>query len=98
MCVFDCDWYINRFIEFMDCCCGGTESTQNHGDDEEELVYTVSQVHPCRDTMFQHPRITACDLLFQLPSSMPLDSSGYYIHISNSPFIFIFFYEGKYTI
>ncbi|KAF3432227.1 hypothetical protein FNV43_RR26966 [Rhamnella rubrinervis] len=65
-----------RFIELMDCCCGGVESTQNHGADEEEVVYTVSQVRTCRDAMFQHPRITACDLLFQLPSSMPLDSSG----------------------
>ena len=62
-----------RFIEWMDCCCAGTENTQNAG---EELLFPVSTVLPCRDTMFQHPRTKACDLLAQLPSSMPLDS-GY---------------------
>jgi hypothetical protein len=66
-----------RFIEWIDCCCAGsTENTQNAG----ELLFPVSSVIPCRDTMFQHPRTKSCDLLAQLPSSIPLDS-GYHIVI-----------------
>ncbi|GLT70644.1 hypothetical protein SLA2020_427080 [Shorea laevis] len=72
-----------RFIEWIDCCCAGsTDDTQNAG----ELLSPVSPVLPCRDTMFQHPRTKSCDLLAQLPSSMPLDS-GIYAQtlISNQP-------------
>ncbi|KAJ4965762.1 hypothetical protein NE237_017611 [Protea cynaroides] len=74
-----------RFIEWMGCCCGGTQSTQNGG---EELLFHVSPVHPCRDIMFQHPRTRACDLLSELPlpSSLPLDP-GIYVDtlLSNQP-------------
>ena len=62
-----------RYIELMDCCCAGTEATQNGG---EELQFPVSAGHPCRDVMFQHPRTKSCELLAQLPSSMSLNS-GY---------------------
>ncbi|XP_062175797.1 transcription factor ABORTED MICROSPORES [Alnus glutinosa] len=63
-----------RFIEWIDCCCAGsTENTQNAG----ELLFPVSSVSPCRDTMFQHPRTKSCDLLAQLPCSIPLDSGIY---------------------
>uniref|UniRef100_A0A6N2L578 BHLH domain-containing protein n=1 Tax=Salix viminalis TaxID=40686 RepID=A0A6N2L578_SALVM len=60
-----------RYIELMDCCCAGTEATQNGG---EELQFPVSAGLPCRDVMFQHPRTKSCELLAQLPSSMPLNS------------------------
>ncbi|XP_043709351.1 transcription factor ABORTED MICROSPORES-like isoform X2 [Telopea speciosissima] len=63
-----------RFIDLMGCCCGGTQNTQNGG---EELLFHGSPVHSCRDIMFQHPRTKACDLLVQLPSSLPLDPGIY---------------------
>ena len=61
----------------MDCCCAGTENGQNGG---EELGFPVSQVIPCRDTAYPHPRASSCDLLAQLPCSVPLNS-GYLIDI-----------------
>ncbi|KAJ4834536.1 hypothetical protein Tsubulata_013682 [Turnera subulata] len=60
-----------RYIELMDCCCAGTEGTQNGG---EELHFPVSPVLPCRDAIFHHPRTRSCELLSQLPSSMTLDT------------------------
>ncbi|PON89958.1 Basic helix-loop-helix transcription factor [Trema orientale] len=74
-----------RFIEWMNCCCAGTENTVQNGGDEE-LLFPVSPVLPCRDTMIQHPRANCCDLLDQLPTSMPLDS-GIYAQtlVSNQP-------------
>ncbi|XP_042508037.1 transcription factor ABORTED MICROSPORES-like [Macadamia integrifolia] len=63
-----------RFIDLMCCCCGGTQNTQNGG---EELLFHVSPILSCRDYMFQHPRTKACDLLVQLPSSLPLDPGIY---------------------
>ncbi|KAM6541665.1 hypothetical protein CsatB_006112 [Cannabis sativa] len=73
-----------RFIEWMRCCCAGTENTQNGG--EEELIFPVSPVLPCRDTICQHPRVNSCELLAQLPTSMPSDS-GIYAQtlVSNQP-------------
>ncbi|XP_007201665.2 transcription factor ABORTED MICROSPORES [Prunus persica] len=62
-----------RFIEWMDCCCSGTEITQY--DAGQDLLFPP--VLPCRDTMLQHPRTTACDLLAKMPSSLPLDSGIY---------------------
>ncbi|THG21550.1 hypothetical protein TEA_010919 [Camellia sinensis var. sinensis] len=58
----------------MDCCCAGSENIQNGG---EELLFPTSSVPPCRDLMFQHPRTKPCDLLAELPSSIPLDSGIY---------------------
>ncbi|XXG86257.1 hypothetical protein AAC387_Pa11g1185 [Persea americana] len=59
-----------KCIEWMGCCCGGAESAPKG----EEHLFPVSPIVPCRDVMFQHPRTKACDLLAELPSSMPLDS------------------------
>ncbi|KAH9655134.1 transcription factor ABORTED MICROSPORES [Citrus sinensis] len=73
-----------RFIAWIDCCCAGIEGTQN--DDGDELHFPVSPFLPCRDVIFPHPRTKSCELLSQLPSSMPLDS-GIYAQslISNQP-------------
>ncbi|KAF5205702.1 Aborted microspores transcription factor protein [Thalictrum thalictroides] len=74
-----------RFIEWVGCCCGGVDQNiQNGGDDE--LLFSVSTHLSCKDVMFQHSRTKNCDLLSQLPSSMPSDS-GIHGHtlISNQP-------------
>ncbi|KAJ0043395.1 hypothetical protein Pint_19461 [Pistacia integerrima] len=60
-----------RFIEWMDCCCAGIEMNNING--REELHFPVSPVLPCRDVIIQHPRAKSCELLSQLPSSIPLD-------------------------
>ncbi|KAI4297780.1 hypothetical protein L6164_037647 [Bauhinia variegata] len=60
-----------RFLEWMGCCCAGTENAQNAG---EELLFPVSSVASCRDTMFPHTRTKPCGLLSQLPTSLPIDS------------------------
>lgn len=57
-----------RYLEWLGCCCGGSESNQNGG---EEHLFPVSS---CRDTMFAHPRTNSCDLLSQLSTSIPIDS------------------------
>ncbi|KAJ0035720.1 hypothetical protein Pint_24276 [Pistacia integerrima] len=56
----------------MDCCCAGIEMNNINGG--EELHFPVSPVLPCRDVIIQHPRTESCELLSQLPSSIPLDS------------------------
>ncbi|XP_044508748.1 transcription factor ABORTED MICROSPORES-like isoform X2 [Mangifera indica] len=66
-----------RFIEWMDCCCAGIElvnDAKNNINGREELHFPVSPLLPCRDVLIQHPRTKSCQLLSQLPSSIPLDS------------------------
>ncbi|KAL3512811.1 hypothetical protein ACH5RR_025528 [Cinchona calisaya] len=60
-----------RSLEWMDCCCAGTENIHTG----EELFHVSSDLS-CRDIIFQHRRTKACDLLAQLPSSIPLDSGS----------------------
>ncbi|KAJ0092504.1 hypothetical protein Patl1_24807 [Pistacia atlantica] len=74
-----------RFIEWMDCCCAGIEMNNINGG--EELHFPVSPVLPCRDVIIQHPRTESCELLSQLPSSIPLDSGINHAQtlISNHP-------------
>lgn len=62
-----------RFLEWLGCCCAGTESNQNGG---EEHLFPVSSVASCRDTTFPHPRTKPCDLLSQLSISIPIDNPG----------------------
>ncbi|GER28548.1 basic helix-loop-helix (bHLH) DNA-bindingsuperfamily protein [Striga asiatica] len=62
----------HRCIEWMECCCAGSENIESVGDD---LVnFEGSSSLQCRDIIFPHQRIKACDLLDQLPSSIILDS------------------------
>ncbi|KAG9156386.1 hypothetical protein Leryth_009245 [Lithospermum erythrorhizon] len=61
-----------RFLEWVDCCCGGIENT-NGG---EELHFSASTDFPCRDVIFQHQRTKSCDLLAQLQTSISLDSGN----------------------
>ncbi|KAF7142592.1 hypothetical protein RHSIM_Rhsim05G0054400 [Rhododendron simsii] len=63
-----------RFLEWMDCCCAGSENIQNGG---EDLFTVSSSVTHCRDVMFQHPRTKPCDLLAEFRPSIPLDSGIY---------------------
>ncbi|XP_027122062.2 transcription factor ABORTED MICROSPORES-like [Coffea arabica] len=58
-----------RSLELVDCCCAGTENIHSG-----EELFPLSPSLPCRDVIYQHPRTKACDLLAQLPSSIPLDS------------------------
>ncbi|KAM7475166.1 hypothetical protein LguiB_022409 [Lonicera macranthoides] len=78
-----------RYLECMDCCCAGTDHHQaihQSNGTGEELLFPVSSLLACKDIMFPHPRTKSCDLLSQLPSSIPLDS-GIHAHtlISNQP-------------
>nr|ASW18440.1 aborted microspores protein [Tapiscia sinensis] len=76
-----------RFIEWLDCCCGGSVNTHHEDGGNQELHFPVSPVLPCRDVMFQHPISKSCQLLAQLPSSIPLDSGNIHAEalISNQP-------------
>ncbi|KAK7357876.1 hypothetical protein VNO80_17173 [Phaseolus coccineus] len=73
-----------RFLEWSGCCCGGTESSQNAG---EEHLFPVSSVVSCRDTTYPHPRTKSCDLLSQLSTSIPIDNSGIHTQtlLTNQP-------------
>ncbi|KAI3712461.1 hypothetical protein L1987_71018 [Smallanthus sonchifolius] len=74
-----------RVIEWVDCCCSGSNARQNENGGEQVLFQ-------CKDVAFHHPTTDACHLLSLLPSSMPFDSgltffSSFffqYIHTLNS--------------
>ncbi|KAK7390816.1 hypothetical protein VNO78_18911 [Psophocarpus tetragonolobus] len=70
-----------RFLEWLGCCCAGTEANQNPG---EEHLFPVSS---CRDTTYPHPRTKSCDLLSQLSTSIPIDNSGLHAQtlLTNQP-------------
>lgn len=69
---------LHRFVEWMDCCCGGGYGLAN------VKVEREGQHLPplCRDRYSQHPvRTRACEALAQFPSFMPL-YSGYCFSLS----------------
>ncbi|KAG4907416.1 hypothetical protein JHK86_055900 [Glycine max] len=72
------------FLEWLGCCCAGTESNQNAG---EEHIFPVSSVASCRDSTYPHPRTKPCDLLSQLSTSIPIDNSGIHAQtlLTNQP-------------
>ncbi|PWA42909.1 basic helix-loop-helix (bHLH) DNA-binding superfamily protein [Artemisia annua] len=72
-----------RVIEWIDCCCSGSNAAR-HGigndDQQQQLVFQ------CKDVAFHHPTTDTCNLLSLLPSSMPFDSGLYgQTMISNQP-------------
>ncbi|KAF3336138.1 hypothetical protein FCM35_KLT20645 [Carex littledalei] len=66
-----------RFLEWMGCCCSGTEALMNN----IEVLFDVSGSAPaciemeCRDLKLHHQWTSSCDALRQVPLSIPLDSS-----------------------
>ncbi|KAL8242363.1 hypothetical protein R6Q59_012665 [Mikania micrantha] len=72
-----------RVIEWVDCCCSGSNARDRNigkGNDDQQLVFQ------CKDVAFHHPTTDACHLLSQLPYSMPFDSGVYgQTMISNQP-------------
>ncbi|XLU32182.1 hypothetical protein S245_068248, partial [Arachis hypogaea] len=68
-----------RFVEWLGCCCGGTDQNNNVGED--------IHIFPCRDTMFSHPRTNHCYLLSQLPTSISMIDSGIHAQtlLTNQP-------------
>ncbi|KAD2392974.1 hypothetical protein E3N88_39951 [Mikania micrantha] len=72
-----------RVIEWVDCCCSGSNARDRNngkGNDDQQLVFQ------CKDVAFHHPTTDACHLLSLLPYSMPFDSGVYgQTMISNQP-------------
>ncbi|GAB4853153.1 hypothetical protein Ancab_017338 [Ancistrocladus abbreviatus] len=71
-----------RFLEWLDCCCAGSGCSDDGGG---ELFFPASPGIPCRDVVFQHPRSKPCELLAQLPPSLPVDGFIAETLISNQP-------------
>ncbi|KAK4803695.1 hypothetical protein SAY86_003512 [Trapa natans] len=68
-----------RSFTWVGCCCGGADQYAPNGPGED-FHFPASQALPqCKDAMVSHTRSSPCELLSQLPSSMPLDS-GIYTH------------------
>lgn len=65
-----------RVLEGQECCCGAAADV-NKLDKQDELLLPVSTNFLCRDVSFHHQKSTCCEFLSQLPSSVPLDDSGY---------------------
>ncbi|KAL8223954.1 hypothetical protein R6Q57_019429 [Mikania cordata] len=72
-----------RVIEWVDCCCSGSNARDRNigkGNDDQQLVFQ------CKDVAFHHPTADSCHLLSLLPYSMPFDSGVYgQTMISNQP-------------
>ncbi|XP_010548100.1 PREDICTED: transcription factor ABORTED MICROSPORES [Tarenaya hassleriana] len=67
-----------RFVKWLGCCCGGAEEIisnldcNNNGG--EGFCFSGDVPSSCRDVMFHHPRTKSCELLANLPVSIPLES------------------------
>ncbi|KAM7468653.1 hypothetical protein LguiB_016215 [Lonicera macranthoides] len=73
----------SRFIEWMGCCCNGSNGENVKGESDEEQCL----VPLCRDAYSQHPaRTKACYTLAKFPSSIPLYSGVHGdVAMSNQP-------------
>ncbi|KAF5810260.1 putative transcription factor bHLH family [Helianthus annuus] len=82
-CVFWKPCKDQRVIEWVDCCCSGSNVRHmngNGGEHDQQLLFQ------CKDVAFHHPTTDACHLLSLLPPSMPFDSGIYgQTMISNQP-------------
>ncbi|XP_010548116.1 PREDICTED: transcription factor ABORTED MICROSPORES-like isoform X2 [Tarenaya hassleriana] len=67
-----------RFVKWLGCCCGGAEEIISNfdGNDNggEGFCFSSGVPSRCRDVMFHHPRTKSCELLANLPVSIPLES------------------------
>ncbi|KAK9071811.1 hypothetical protein SSX86_008240 [Deinandra increscens subsp. villosa] len=76
-----------RVIEWVDCCCSGSNARHRNTGNEQQQQQQQQLMFRCKDVAVHHPNTDACHLLSLLPSSMPFDSSGVYGQsmISNQP-------------
>ncbi|KAJ4788360.1 basic helix-loop-helix (bHLH) DNA-binding superfamily protein [Rhynchospora pubera] len=67
-----------RFLEWVGCCCSGTEALMNNIEALFDVSGSAASTRiemDCRDLKLHHQRTSSCDALCQLPLSIPLDSS-----------------------
>ncbi|KAJ4781437.1 basic helix-loop-helix (bHLH) DNA-binding superfamily protein [Rhynchospora pubera] len=67
-----------RFLEWVGCCCSGTEALMNNIEALFDVSGSAASTRiemDCRDLKLHHQRTSSCDVLCQLPLSIPLDSS-----------------------
>ncbi|KAJ4807850.1 basic helix-loop-helix (bHLH) DNA-binding superfamily protein [Rhynchospora pubera] len=67
-----------RFLEWVGCCCSGTEALMNNIEALFDVSGSAASTRiemDCRDLKLHHQRTSSCDTLCQLPLSIPLDSS-----------------------
>ncbi|XP_057832421.1 transcription factor ABORTED MICROSPORES isoform X2 [Cryptomeria japonica] len=68
-----------RCLEWIGCCCSGADQSGQGFQNplsESHVFFSPRYFEGCgcRDLTVQHPRTTACDLLADFPSSIPLDA------------------------
>ncbi|KAJ0581127.1 putative transcription factor MYC/MYB [Helianthus annuus] len=87
-CVFWKPCKDQRVIEWVDCCCSGSNVRHmngNGGEHDQQLLFQ------CKDVAFHHPTTDACHLLSLLPPSMPFDSGLTFFSFLQYIYTFIFY-------